>query len=131
MQKILYFVILVFVALIAYKIGDSRGFQAGYEVGYIYDCQVEVTALKQQHDDLKKAVDFANKKSSEVQQENARLEYSRQHYQDSLKNVERVKHLNDSISKLKDKSDIHVDPYTGQVRRGVLRVLREAQGGNK
>lgn len=46
MKKIPYIVLLVFVALMAYKIGDSRGFKAGYEMGYTYDCQEEIRVLK-------------------------------------------------------------------------------------
>lgn len=115
-----------------YRIGDSRGFEAGYKAGYIYDCQAEVKELRQQHEDLKKAVDFADQKSRMVQFKNAQLEYSRQHYQDSLKNVGRVKHLNDSIAKLpkERQGELAVNPYTGEVRTttlGILRQLREAQ----
>lgn len=117
----------LFVFAIGYKIGDSRGYEAGYKAGYIYDCQAEVKELRQQHEDLKKAVDFARQKSVQVQQENSRLQYSREYYQDSLKNVERVKFLRDSVSKLKDKSGLYVNPYTGRVDKDVFRVLREAQ----
>lgn len=136
MTKISFFlltsILSLFVIVIGYKIGDSRGYEAGYKAGYIYDCQAEVKELRQQHEDLKKAVDFARQKSVQVQQENSHLQYSREHYQDSLKNVELVKRLNDSIAKLpKDRQgELVVNPYTGEVRTttlGVLRRLREAQ----
>lgn len=122
----------LFAFVIGYKIGDSSGYEAGYKAGYIYDCQAEVKELRQQHEDLKKAVDFADQKSRMVQLKNAQLEYSRQHYQDSLKYVERVKHLNDSIAKLpKDRQEeLIVNPYTGNVQlntKGVLRRYREMQ----
>lgn len=122
----------LFVFVIGYKIGDSRGFEAGYKAGYIYDCQAEVKELRQQHEDLKKAVDFADQKSRMVQFKNAQLEYSRQHYQDSLKYVQRVKHLNDSIAKLpkERQEELIVNPYTGNVQlntKGVLRRYREIQ----
>lgn len=111
-----------------YRIGDSRGFEAGYKAGYIYDCQAEVKELRQQHEDLKKAVDFARQKSVQVQQENARLEWSRKYYQDSLKNVERVKFLQDSLEKKGVTQDFYADPYTGTVQRTTRSVLRELRG---
>ena len=117
--------ICLIVAFVAYKIGDSRGFQAGYEAGYIYDCKDEVKSLREAHEDLKKAVDFSKKKAEEVQYENARLKYSREHLQDSLRNVERVRFLEDSLKKHDKRGDISVDPYTAQVRKGVLRLLEE------
>lgn len=118
----------LFVFAIGYKIGDSQGFEAGYKAGYIYDCQAEVRELRQQHEDLKKAVDFARQKSAQVQQENARLEWSRQYYQDSLKNVERVKFLQDSLEKKGVTQDFYADPYTGTVQRTTRSVLRELRG---
>lgn len=117
--------ICLIVAFVAYKIGDSRGFQAGYEAGYVYDCKDEIRSLREAHEDLKKAVDYAHKKATEVQMENARLVYSREHLQDSLRNVERVRFLEDSLKKHDKRGDISVDPYTGQVRKGVLRLLEE------
>lgn len=113
------------VAFIAYRIGDSRGFQAGYEAGYVYDCKDEIKSLREAHEDLKKAVNYAQKKAIEVQTENVRLVYSREHLQDSLRNVERVRFLKDSLKKHDKRGDISVDPYTGQVRKGVLRLLEE------
>lgn len=121
--------ICLIVAFVAYKIGDSRGFQAGYEAGYVYDCKDEIKSLREAHEDLKKAVGYAQKKATEVQTENARLVYSRDHLQDSLRNVERVRFLQDSLKKHDKRGDISVDPYTGQIRKGVLRLLEEE--GNK
>ena len=123
--------ICLIVAFVAYKIGDSRGFQAGYEAGYIYDCKDEVKSLREAHEDLKKAVDFSRKKAEEVQYENARLKYSREHLQDSLRNVERVRFLEDSLKKHDKRGDISVDPYTGQVRKGVIRLLEELKEEGK
>lgn len=117
--------ICLIVAFVAYKIGDSRGFQAGYEAGYVYDCKDEIKSLREAHEDLKKAVDFSKKKAEEVQFENARLKYSREHYEDSLKNVERVKFLEDSIAKSADPSGLTVNRYTGKVERDILRFLRD------
>lgn len=121
--------ICIIVAFVAYKIGDSRGFQAGYEAGYVYDCKDDIKSLREAHEDLKKAVGYAQKKAKEVQTENARLVYSRDHLQDSLRNVERVRFLEDSLKKHDKRGDISVDPYTGQIRKGVLRLLEEE--GNK
>lgn len=116
------------VAFVAYKIGDSRGFQAGYEAGYVYDCKDEIRSLRDAHEDLKKAVGFAQKKATEVQMENARLVYSRDHLQDSLRNVERVHRLNDSIDALIRSGKLRVrpvvDPYTGKVSNGPENLLR-------
>jgi hypothetical protein len=115
-----------------FKIGDSHGYEDGYKAGYIYDCKDEVKSLREAHEDLKKAVDFSKRKAEEVQYENARLKYSREHYEDSLKNVERVKFLRDSIDKHDSKKGrgIYVDPYTGRVQKGVLRAL-EDEGAEK
>lgn len=124
--------ICLIVAFVAYRIGDSRGFQAGYEAGYVYDCKDEIKSLREAHEDLKKAVNYAQKKATEVQTENARLVYSREHLQDSLRNVERVRFLQDSLKKHDKRGDISVDPYTGQVRKGVIRLLEELkEEGNK
>lgn len=124
--------ICLIVAFVAYRIGDSRGFQAGYEAGYVYDCKDEIKSLREAHEDLKKAVNYAQKKATEVQTENARLVYSREHLQDSLRNVERVRFLEDSLKKHDKRGDISVDPYTGQVRKGVIRLLEELkEEGNK
>lgn len=128
MNNISYFFVvlaILLVAFVAYKIGDSRGFQAGYEAGYVYDCKDEIKSLREAHEDLKKAVNYAQKKATEVQTENARLVYSRDHLQDSLRNVERVRFLEDSLKKHDKRGDISVDPYTGQIRKGVLRLLEE------
>lgn len=119
----------LFAFVIGYKIGDSRGYEAGYKAGYIYDCQAEVKELRQQHEDLKKAVDFADRKSNEVKLENWRLKRHVNEYHDSLKNVELVKHRQDSISKLpgNQRNELSVDPYTGEVRKNILYYYRKAQ----
>lgn len=117
--------ICLIVAFVAYRIGDSRGFQAGYEAGYVYDCKDEIKSLREAHEDLKKAVNYAQKKAIEVQTENARLVYSREHLQDSLRNVERVRFLEDSLKKHDKRGDISVDPYTGRLLKGVIRLLEE------
>lgn len=124
-QVILTAWICIIVAFVAYKIGDSRGFQAGYEAGYVYDCKDDIRSLRDAHDDLKKAVDYAQKKAVQVQTENARLSYSREHLQDSLKNVERVKFLEDSIAKSPDPSGLTVNKYTGKVERDIFRFFRD------
>ena len=54
-----YFFILIVSAvsfLLGFKIGDSRGFEAGFQEGYSYDCQAEIMSLRATHEDLKKAV---------------------------------------------------------------------------
>lgn len=120
--------ICLIVAFIAYRIGDSRGFQAGYEAGYVYDCKDEIKSLREAHEDLKKAVNYAQKKATEVQRENSRLVYSREHLQDSLRNVERVRKSNDSIDALIRSGKLQVrpvvDPYTGKVSNGPENLLR-------
>lgn len=124
--------ICIIVAFVAYRIGDSRGFQAGYEAGYVYDCKDEIKSLREAHEDLKKAVNYAQKKATEVQTENARLVYSREHLQDSLRNVERVRFLKDSLKKHDPKkgSGLYVNPYSGRVQKGVFRFLEE-EGNEK
>lgn len=42
--------------VLGFKIGDSRGFEAGFEEGYSYDCHEEIKGLRATHENLKKAV---------------------------------------------------------------------------
>lgn len=136
MTKFSFFLLTAILSLLmfvfGFKIGDSHGYEDGYKAGYVYDCKDEIKSLREAHEDLKKAVNYAQKKATEVQTENARLVYSREHLQDSLRNVERVRFLEDSLKKHDKRGDISVDPYTGQVRKGVIRLLEELkEEGNK
>lgn len=113
------------VAFVAYKIGDSRGFQAGYEAGYVYDCKDEIKSLREAHEDLKKAVDFSKKKAEEVQVRNYELErekYRMEHLQDSIDHAAEVARKNDSLNKAGYKYT-RANPYTGQVRGVDVRDL--------
>lgn len=110
--------ICLIVAFIAYRIGDSRGFQAGYEAGYVYDCKDEIKSLREAHEDLKKAVGFAQKKAEEVQIRNYELErekYRMEHLQDSIDHAAEVARKNDSLKKA-GYEYTRANPYTGQVR---------------
>ena len=117
--------ICLIVAFVAYKIGDSRGFQAGYEAGYVYDCKDEIKSLREAHEDLKKAVDFSKKKAEEVQVRNYELErekYRMEHLQDSIDHAAEVARKNDSLNKAGYKYT-RANPYTGQVRGVDVRDL--------
>lgn len=117
--------ICLIVAFVAYRIGDSRGFQAGYEAGYVYDCKDEIKSLREAHEDLKKAVDFSKKKAEEVQVRNYELErekYRMEHLQDSIDHAAEVARKNDSLNKAGYKYT-RANPYTGQVRGVDVRDL--------
>lgn len=132
MTKFSFFLLTAILSLLmfvfGFKIGDSHGYEDGYKAGYVYDCKDEIKSLREAHEDLKKAVNYAQKKATEVQTENARLVYSREHLQDSLRNVERVHRLNDSIDALIRSGKLRVRPqvneYTGEVSNGPENLLR-------
>lgn len=136
MTKFSFFLLTAILSLLmfvfGFKIGDSHGYEDGYKAGYVYDCKDEIKSLREAHEDLKKAVNYAQMKATEVQTENARLVYSREHLQDSLRNVERVRFLKDSLKKHDPKkgSGLYVNPYSGRVQKGVFRFLEE-EGNEK
>ena len=120
-----------------YKIGDTRGFQDGYEYGYTFDCRDEIRSLKATHEDLKKAVDFTREKAYQVQEENSRLKHREsllaqnpKLVEDSIRNASRVKFLEDSLAKNKVYG-VRVDPYTGKLDDGVKKLLDAAGKGKK
>jgi len=128
MNKTSYFfvaILILLVAFVAYKIGDSKGFQTGYEAGHIYDCKDEVKSLREANEELKKAVDFSKAKASEIQVRNYELEREKfrlEHLQDSIDKAPEVARKNDSLKKAGYKYT-RANPYTGQIRGVDVRDL--------
>lgn len=125
----------IFFFAIGFKVGDYNGFNDGYKVGYIYDCQAEIRQLKSAHEDLKKSINFAQQKSEQVQEENfflkrraIALRNNSNAIEDSIRLVPEVAKRNDSLRKYDKKGGQWVDPYTGKVEKGVLRMLNDLKG---
>lgn len=109
----IFFILFLSVAVIAYKIGDSRGYDAGFTEGYRYDCREEIAALYKRVKAQGKLVDFAQKSIKEVIRENdslrdpsvAKKRYddsvaaSVQYTDDSLKYWKKANSYNDSLYK--------------------------------
>lgn len=66
-------IIIVIVAISAYKMGDKHGYEEGFQVGYTYDCREDIKALQRVTNALQKSVDFAREQVVKVQNDNARL----------------------------------------------------------
>lgn len=117
MNKIQFvFVCLAFVAMaftIGYRVGDSRGYEAGYIEGYRYDCREEIANLYDQVKANRKFIESANETIRNTLRENDSLknpQLYQKRYQDSLnfaarfsadsaKNWKRARRQNDSIMK--------------------------------
>lgn len=82
-----------------YKIGDSRGYKAGFEEGYSYDCQEEIKGLRATHEDLKKAVKMQERLTYQTQRRLDSVAYREKYgLRDSLLHM---KYLADSVSNWK------------------------------
>lgn len=83
MNKVIYIVVTLALCFVAFKYGDSRGYEAGYKVGYSYDCREEIKILKGSLDDFKKSLEFSKAQVYRVMTE----EDKRMRKYDSLVNV--------------------------------------------
>ena len=103
LSKILFFIgVAMMVFSIGYKIGDARGYDAGYTEGYRYDCREEIGNLYEQVKNTKKAVEFTDKQLKILAHENDSLKnpaYAQQRYADSI--AERKKFTEDSLKNWK------------------------------
>ena len=136
MKQVVPVIVFAIVAgIVGFKIGDSHGFQEGYKVGYTYDCREEIKSLREQQLNLKKAVNFADQKANQVQEENSRLkareyalERNPQAIADSIRLAPQVQKSYDSMQALVKSGKLravgHVDPYTGKVTNGPDNLLR-------
>lgn len=87
MKKIIYLVLTLALCFSAYKIGDSRGYEAGFKTGYSYDCREEIKVLKGSLDDFKKSLEFSKAQVYRVMTE----EDKRMRIYDSLVNIHGAK----------------------------------------
>lgn len=108
-----YFFILIVTAvsfLLGFKIGDFRGYKAGFEEGYSYDCQAEIMSLRATHEDLKKAVKAQEQLTLSTQRRLDSVAYREKYglrdsllhakyLQDSVKYWKSAKSYNDSLSR--------------------------------
>ena len=46
---------------IGYKLGDAKGYEEGYQVGYLFDCREELKVLRDRVENHEKAVEFTDK----------------------------------------------------------------------
>lgn len=126
-------IIALLVGFIGYKIGDSRGFESGYKVGYSYDCKDEIQNLRSAHEDLKKALEFADKKANDVQRQNKKLrdeKFRMEHREDSIKWAPHAKRINDSLAKAGFPRS-HLDIYTGEIKMDLLELIVDEQKNKK
>lgn len=93
-----------------YKMGDSRGYHAGFEEGYSYDCQEEIKGLRATHEDLKKAVKAQEQLTLSTQRRLDSVAYHEKYglrdsllhakyLQDSVKYWKSAMSYNDSLSR--------------------------------
>lgn len=108
-----YFFILIVTAvsfLLGFKIGDFRGYNAGFEEGYSYDCQAEIMSLRATHEDLKKAVKTQEQITFQTQRRLDSVAYHEKYglrdsllhmkyLADSVVNWKSAKRYNDSLSR--------------------------------
>ena len=115
LSKILFILgIAMMVFSIGYKIGDARGYEAGYTEGYRYDCREEIGNLYEQVKLQKKVTDFTSENLKKLLHENdslknpvyAQKRYEdslailRQYSEDSLRNWKDARRKNDSLAKI-------------------------------
>lgn len=92
---------------IGYKYGDSNGYDAGYNEGYLYDCREEIKVLHDRVVTHEKALDFTDQNVRKLARENDSLKRPalyqanyEKNRQDSIKYSERARQVNDSLGKL-------------------------------
>ena len=108
LSKILFILgIAMMVFSIGYKIGDARGYDAGYTEGYRYDCREEIGNLYEQVKNTKKAVEFTDKQLKVLSRENDSLrnprvfnEFQEKYHEDTLKFGRIAEKRNDSLKKI-------------------------------
>ena len=91
----IFFILFLSVAVIAYKIGDSRGYDAGFQEGYSFDCRDEIKGLRVTHEALKKAVKTQEQITFQTQKRLDSVAYHEKYgFRDSLLHM---KYLADSV----------------------------------
>lgn len=104
MKNVIYIVLTALLCFIAWKFGDKHGYEEGYQVGYTYDCRDEIKSLQDRVNALAKSTKFAREATTQVKERNSYLEWrawyiekvNPNYIQDSIKNVEFVKHWKDT-----------------------------------
>ena len=108
--------------LLGFKIGDFRGYKAGFEEGYSYDCQAEIMSLRAAHEDLKKAVKTQKQITSQTQRRLDSVAYYEKYgLRDSLLHM---KYLADSVSNWKSSKR-----YNDSLSRNNLNKPRKCPNG--
>ena len=114
-----------------YKYGDFRGYEAGYNEGYLYDCREEINVLYDRVRNQTKALNFTDSAIKFVIHQNdslMRKEYYQKRYLDSLNSHSRysidslryhkvAKIYSDSLNKAVGGSFLNIIQADGQVNR--------------
>lgn len=101
----IFFILVISVATVAYKVGDSRGYEAGYNEGYRYDCKDEIAVIYKRLKAQTKTMDSMNDVVRRTMVENDQLKNSERYrkgrenyYRDRAKaDSVRAKFVSDSI----------------------------------
>lgn len=134
-QKTFVFLIILFsVATIAYKLGDSRGYEAGYNDGYRYDCREEIAALYKRVKAQGRLVTFAQESikgtivaNDSLKRELKRkdsIDFHRQYSADSALNYKEARRKSDSIRALTGSGIINIYSDDGKFN-GLVCILDE------
>lgn len=90
-----------------YKVGAIRGYNVGYDAGYLYDCRDEIKVLHERVTMHEKALDYTDRNVRNLARENDSLKRPglyqanyEKNRQDSIKYSERARQVNDSLGKL-------------------------------
>lgn len=134
-QKTFIFLIILFsVATLAYKFGDSRGYEAGYNEGYRYDCREEIAVLYKRVKAQGKLVTFAQESikgtivaNDSLKRELKRkdsIDFHRQYSADSALNYKEARRKSDSIRALTGSGIINIYSDNGKFN-GISCILDE------
>lgn len=130
----IFFILFLSVAVIAYKIGDSRGYDAGFTEGYRYDCREEIAALYKRVKAQGRLVTFAQESikgtivaNDSLKRELKRkdsIEFHRQYSADSALNYKEARRKSDSIRALTGSGIINIYSDDGKFN-GMACILDE------
>lgn len=63
--------------MFGYKLGDSRGFNDGFDNGYSYDCRPQIDSMMRRADSIYKVMDFLSRECQVTAVENHKMKYEK------------------------------------------------------
>lgn len=82
------FIVLALVSIsfmVGYRLGDSNGFNQGFDNGYSYDCRPKIDSMMRRADSIYKVMDFLSRECQVTAVENHKMRYEKR--ADSIRNA--------------------------------------------